>query len=147
MLIQLGENPAGLPALLKETDPTELMCALFSATFAPRGLRRRPGPGLSGRGPRGRDGTEEAQARQGIRFPAATPREALDFLDAKELRVGFDHWDVAEMEHAVSFTVAKIVQMDILDDIQVALSGHPGEGGTLRTLQQPLTSVLKEKGW
>ena len=85
--------------------------------------------------------------RPGFRFPGPVPREALDFFDAKDLRPGFDHRDVSGAEHAAAFTVAKAVQLDILDDIRAALRDHLAEGKTFESFKRELEPVLRKKGW
>ena len=82
-----------------------------------------------------------------FRFPGPVPKEALEFFRAKDLRVGFNHLDVSGMEHAYAFTVAKAVQLDILDDIRGALDEHLAEGKTLESFRRELEPVLREKGW
>ena len=85
--------------------------------------------------------------RPGFRFPGPVPREALAFFDAKDLRVGFDHRDVAGREHAYAFTAAKAVQLDILDDLREAVRGHLAEGRTFESFRRQLTPILQKKGW
>lgn len=88
-----------------------------------------------------------AKPRPGFRFPGPVPREALDFFDAKDLRPGFDHRDVSGAEHAAACTVAKAVQLDILDDIRTALREHLAEGKTFASFKRELEPVLRAKGW
>lgn len=53
--------------------------------------------------------------------PGPVPKEALDYLRAKGVKVGFDHRDVWQEEHATSWTVAKAMRMDILEAIRAAV--------------------------
>ncbi len=89
----------------------------------------------------------DRKPRPGFRFPGPVPREALEYFDAKDLRVGFDHRDVAGLEHAGAFTAAKVTQLDILDDMQEAIREHLAEGKTWRTFRKELEPVLRAKGW
>ena len=90
---------------------------------------------------------KKREPKPGFRFPGPVPKEALQYFDAKDLRVGFDHRDVAGMEHAYGLTVAKVVQLDILEDIGKALREHLAGGGTLSTFEKQLTPILQAKGW
>ena len=89
----------------------------------------------------------EREPKLGFRFPGLAPGEALEFFRAKDLRVGFDHRDVAGMEHAYAFTVAKAVQLDILDDLREAVREHLAEGKTYRSFRKDLEPILQRKGW
>ena len=80
-------------------------------------------------------------------FPGPVPREALDYFRAKDLRPGFDHRDVWGAEHAHAFTVAKAVQLDILDDMREAVEAALAEGKTFRQFSKDLTPILQKKGW
>ena len=44
------------------------------------------------------------------------PKEALDYIKNKSLKVGFSYKDVWNEEHATAFTVAKAMQIDVLSD-------------------------------
>ena len=89
----------------------------------------------------------EREPKPGFRFPGPVPREALEYFRDRDLRPGFSYLDVSGMEYAHGFTVAKAVQLDILDDIREALDEHLEGGGTLRTFEKQLTPVLQRKGW
>lgn len=82
-----------------------------------------------------------------FRFPGPVPKEALEFFEAKDLRPGFSYHDVSGIEHAYAFTVAKAVQLDILDDIRKALRDHLAEGKTFESFRKELEPALKKKGW
>ena len=75
------------------------------------------------------------------------PREALAWFDAKGLKPGFDHRDVWREEHATNFTVAKAMQLDVLQDIRDAARRALAEGRTLRDFAKDLTPTLQAKGW
>lgn len=79
--------------------------------------------------------------------PGPVPREAVDFLESKDLRVGFDYRDVWGREHATSFTVAKATRLDILDDLRSALEENLAEGKTFRDFAQRVRPELERKGW
>lgn len=85
--------------------------------------------------------------KPGFTFPGPVPREAPDYFRAKDLRPGFDHRDVWGAEHAHAFTVAKAVQLDILEDVREAVEAALTEGKTFRQFSKELTPVLEKKGW
>ena len=85
--------------------------------------------------------------RPGFRFPGPVPREALEYFDAKDLRVGFSHRDVSGLEHAHAFTAAKVSQLDILEDLKGAIREHLADGKTFESFRRELTPVLQAKGW
>ena len=75
------------------------------------------------------------------------PLEALAYLKGKKLRKGFSYLDVWQQEHAVNFTVAKAMQLDILSDIKGAVEQAIENGETLESFRKKLKPVLQEKGW
>ncbi|WP_328184638.1 phage head morphogenesis protein [Marinobacter sp. OP 3.4] len=75
------------------------------------------------------------------------PRDALSYFRDKDLRVGFDFQDVWGQEHAHSFTVAKAMKLDILDDIRAGLDEALAEGKTFRDFARNVKPKLQEKGW
>ncbi|MGF1707450.1 phage minor head protein [Enterovibrio baiacu] len=75
------------------------------------------------------------------------PAEALAYLKAKGLRVGFHHADVWKDEHNAAFTVAKMMQIDMLDDVKEALATALEEGQTFKQFAGSLKPYLIQKGW
>lgn len=75
------------------------------------------------------------------------PTEAINYFQNKQRRPAFDYRDVWREEHAISFTVAKAVQMDVLRDIQDGLKRALAEGETFEQFKQSLTPLLQQKGW
>ena len=75
------------------------------------------------------------------------PVEAVEHFRAKGYHVGFDWRDTAAGEHLRSFTVAKAMKLDILEDIRGAVDEALAEGTTFRQFQSQLEPVLREKGW
>ena len=71
--------------------------------------------------------------------PGPIPQEAIDFLAAKKIKVGFDHRDVWRQEHAGKFTVAKMAQMDMLSDTRDSLVEVLAKGKTFRQWQKQIT--------
>jgi len=75
------------------------------------------------------------------------PEEALRFFRSKGFRPSFAWQDVWQGEHARAFTVAKAMQLDILQDIRAAVDKALAEGQTLQQFQKGLRPVLEETGW
>lgn len=72
------------------------------------------------------------------------PAEAIRFFK-KGIQFGFDWRDVWKEEHAVAFTVAKAMQIDILQDIRAALQDALENGTTFDQFKKDLIPVLQKK--
>lgn len=79
--------------------------------------------------------------------PGVAPKEAIDYFRAKGFKVGFDHRDVWGQEHAHAFTVAKAMEIDILEAIRGGVDEALAEGLTYRDFSQQLTPLLQKLGW
>ena len=86
-------------------------------------------------------------ARPGFAFPGPPPREALAFFRAKDLRPGFDYRDVFGQEHAYAFTVAKALQLDVLEEIRRHVDRALAEGRPFAQFRRDLEPKLRDKGW
>lgn len=75
------------------------------------------------------------------------PEEAIDAFRRKGYALTFDWRDMPPQEHSRAFTVAKVMSMDILADIRVAVDDAIAKGETLADFKKRLTPVLQEKGW
>ncbi|SED36302.1 phage minor head protein [Pseudomonas anguilliseptica] len=75
------------------------------------------------------------------------PEEAVQYFRQKGFAVGFDYRDVWQAQHQAAFTVAKVMQLDLLQDIRAEVDRALAEGTTLRDFQQRLTPTLQAKGW
>lgn len=75
------------------------------------------------------------------------PKEALRYFRRRDLRPGFDYRDVWLQEHAHAFTVAKAMELDLLDDIRRGLDRALAQGKTLRQFTAELIPLLQGKGW
>lgn len=75
------------------------------------------------------------------------PREALAYLQAKKLRVGFDYRDVWREEHAGAFTVAKMAELDMLSDMRDSLHEALAKGTPYRQWAKHVTPELQKRGW
>lgn len=75
------------------------------------------------------------------------PAEAIEYFRQKGFATGFDYRDVWQAEHQAAFTVAKVMQLDILQDIRAEIDRALVEGTTLQDFRKRLTPTLQEKGW
>lgn len=78
---------------------------------------------------------------------ALPPKEAIEFFRQKGYAVGFDYRDVWQAQHQAAFTVAKVMEQDILEDIRKAVDQALADGTTFTTFQKTLTPTLQAKGW
>jgi hypothetical protein len=75
------------------------------------------------------------------------PQEAIDYLQAKKLKPGFDYRDVWRDEHAGAFTVAKMMHLDMLSDMRDSLVDALKKGSTLQQWSKQITPELQKRGW
>ena len=75
------------------------------------------------------------------------PREAVEHFRAKGFHVGYDWRETDAAEHLRSFTVAKAMRLDILQDIRTAVDRAIADGVTFETFQGELEPLLRKKGW
>ena len=85
--------------------------------------------------------------RPGWDFPGEPPREALDWFEAKGLKPSFDHRDVWREEHVHAFTVAKMMEADLLAWVQKDTARAMREGMTYQQWRRGLEPRLREAGW
>lgn len=74
-------------------------------------------------------------------------KAVLAFLANKTPRQSFSHWDIWHNEHAVSFTVAKMMSDDLLKDVQNALIRSIEQGKSFNTFKKEMKRHLMAKGW
>ena len=75
------------------------------------------------------------------------PQKALDYIKQKKLRIGFDYQDVWNEEHLTAFTAAKVMQLDILQDMKESIEKAIENGETLEQFKKNLLPILYQKGW
>lgn len=75
-------------------------------------------------------------------------REALEYFTAKGYQLNPGGWTaIAQEANAGAFTVAKVAQMDILEDIKGALQNALESGQTYEQFASELIPALEQKGW
>lgn len=82
-----------------------------------------------------------------IDFQPMPPNEAIAFFEQKGFKTSFAWQDVWQEEHAKAFTVAKMMQRDLLEDTHQALSKAMKDGQTFEQFRKELAPKLKAKGW
>lgn len=75
------------------------------------------------------------------------PEEAIKAFEAKGYKLSWDWHDTWRDANAKSFTVAKLMRMDVLQDIGGAVRKSLAEGQTQAWFVRRLTPVLQDKGW
>ncbi|MGG6128278.1 hypothetical protein ACQSGE_17475 [Salmonella enterica] len=75
------------------------------------------------------------------------PEKIIEYLAKKEVFISWDCHDLWQEEHAGAKTIAKVVRLDILQDIYNALEKAAAEGKTGRWFRKELEPVLQAKGW
>lgn len=76
-----------------------------------------------------------------------TPDQALDFLQTKGLRTSFDYRDMMGAEHARAFTVAKMMDADLLADVKASLDEALAKGMPFKAWADTIVPTLQAKGW
>ncbi len=75
------------------------------------------------------------------------PAEAIAFLQKKGYTFSWNWFEVLKEAHTHSFTVAKVMKADILQDIRSMVSEALNEGITFQQFKKELAPRLKKKGW
>lgn len=85
--------------------------------------------------------------RPGFLFPGPPPKEVLEYFRRKGYKLGFSYLDVWREEHATAFTVAKAMELDILEAIRAEVDKALAEGRTFQQFQKELRPILEALGW
>lgn len=80
------------------------------------------------------------------RFDLA-PAKALAFFRGKGYATSFAWQDVWQREHTAAFTVAKMMQVDLLRDMRAAVDKALAEGQTFQMFRDGIEGRLMEAGW
>lgn len=76
-----------------------------------------------------------------------TPEKALKFFRAKGYITSFAWQDVWQQEHDAAFTVAKMMDVDLLRDVRRAVDQAIANGQTFEQFREQLEPVLADAGW
>lgn len=74
-------------------------------------------------------------------------KQALQYFRDKGLRTSFSYADVTAQEHQAAFTVAKMIDMDLLKDVQDSLYAALAEGLTFDQWKDRIIPTLQANGW
>lgn len=75
------------------------------------------------------------------------PQKALEFFRGKGLAASFDWRDMLHEEHDRDFTVAKMLDLDLLAEVRRAVDRAEAEGWTLKRFRAELRPRLEAAGW
>lgn len=75
------------------------------------------------------------------------PEKALAFLRGKGYAVSFAWHDAWHEEHDAAFTVAKMLDVDLLRDVRDAVDRALSEGETFETFREQIEGRLVNAGW
>ncbi|ATF93673.1 phage head morphogenesis protein [Cedecea neteri] len=75
------------------------------------------------------------------------PEAAIRYFEGKHLTPTFSWKDLEDEAHAVQFTVAGILKLDVLNDIHQGLTQAMANGTTLTQFHNDLEPLLQRKGW
>jgi len=75
------------------------------------------------------------------------PEKAIEYLKSKGYAFSWDWQDIYQEAQAKSFTVAKAMREDILNDIRAEVEKAIKDGTTLNDFKKTLEPTLKAKGW
>lgn len=76
-----------------------------------------------------------------------SPAIAIKYFKSKNNKLSWDWYELWQSAHRKSFTVAKAMREDILQDIRTALDKALEEGKTFQEFQKELKPTLQKRGW
>jgi len=76
-----------------------------------------------------------------------SPSMAIKYFKSKNNKLSWDWHEVWQSSHQKSFTVAKLMREDVLQDIKDSLDKALAEGKTFQQFQKELKPTLQKKGW
>lgn len=79
--------------------------------------------------------------------PGPVPKEAVDFFNKKGLKVGFSFRDVWREEHKAAFTIAGVMEKDILNWARAQVAVALETGITFREFAKDMKPLLDKSGW
>lgn len=74
-------------------------------------------------------------------------QQNIDYLKSKGLSLSFDYKEIQKEAHLKTFTIAKIMKLDLLADVQDSLIKSQKEGTSFKKWKKQLKPTLVEKGW
>lgn len=80
-------------------------------------------------------------------LPGPVPAEAIDYFKRKKLKPAFSYLDVWQEEHDLAFTVAKVVEADLLGHVRETIGSALKNGETFETWKENALPALEQSGW
>lgn len=75
------------------------------------------------------------------------PEQAINFFKAKGLRPTFSYADMLNRAHDQAFTVAKMMDVDLLSQMKASLDSAQANGSTFKEWADSITPILQQAGW
>lgn len=75
------------------------------------------------------------------------PEEAIQHFTAKGLQPTYNWYEMLNEQHDVAFTVAKMMDLDLLETVKGELEKALETGATLEDFKKALIPTLQKKGW
>lgn len=82
-----------------------------------------------------------------LKVPKVIPHEAIAYITGKKLATSYNWSEIYAEEHASKFTVAKIMELDVLNSIHESVIDAVAEGQTFHTFKKGMLEKLGEEGW
>lgn len=79
--------------------------------------------------------------------PGIVPKESLEWFKRKGIEPGFDYRDVWKEEHGNAFTVAKMLNADLLVEVKAMVIDAIAQGQTFEQFRDVLKPLLVKSGW
>ncbi len=81
------------------------------------------------------------------RFAGLVDKAAFEHFKAKKILPGFSHYDVWLYQHSLAFTVAKMMDADMLAEVKDAVESAQKNGTSFADFKKRLKPYLMAKGW
>lgn len=80
-------------------------------------------------------------------FAGLVDKAAFEHFKAKKILAGFSHYDVWLYQHSLAFTVAKMMDADMLAEVKDAIESAQKNGTAFADFKKRLKPYLMAKGW
>jgi len=80
-------------------------------------------------------------------FSGLVDKAAFEHFKAKKILPGFSHYDVWLYQHSLAFTVAKMMDADMLAEVKGAIESAQQNGTAFADFKKRLKPYLMAKGW
>lgn len=80
-------------------------------------------------------------------YAGLVDKAAFEHFKSKKILAGFSHYDVWLYQHSLAFTVAKMMDADMLAEVKDAIESAQQNGTTFADFKKRLKPYLMAKGW